>query len=496
MPERIYVKDRTFVDKTGRSRIFHGVNLVCKDKSKGYVDEWNRFDFEELSRLGFNLVRLGIFWDGLEPEPNKYDDYYLNKIEALLDLCAEYDIYVLLDMHQDLYSVRYSDGAPEWATFTDSLPEPEKGFVWSDAYLNNEAIQHAFDHFWANDPAPDGVGLQDHFAKCWQYVAQRFGSKPNVLGYDLFNEPFPGTVSTSIFRKLLTTFSNLESKISGKPPKSLEEIVAMFFSEQGRIKALKLFDDKHLYKSFVSAAESCVVEFDTKVLVPFYERVAKAIRSVTSEGILFLENNYFSNIGIQSGLKPITVDNEREKLQAFAPHGYDLVVDTPFYEHLASENRVSIIFENHYAVQQRLNMPVVVGEWGGFGALNNKNILHHCLFLLDLFDSYGWSFTYWAWNRKESSSYATTMLLKRDYPKAIAGDLIYFKYDPTTSSFFMEWDANASVGTPTVICLPEGLRGRKVKVSPSSMWNLEDINGTLHLTIKTAQSGRHTLTLE
>lgn len=148
MLERIYVKDRNFTDKIGRTRIFHGVNMVCKDKSKGYIDKWNRFDFEELSQLGFNLVRLGIFWDGLEPEPNKYDDSYLGKIEALLDLCAEYSIYVLLDMHQDLYGVRYSDGAPEWATFTDGLPEPEKGFVWSDAYLTSEAIQHAFDHFW------------------------------------------------------------------------------------------------------------------------------------------------------------------------------------------------------------------------------------------------------------------------------------------------------------------------------------------------------------
>ncbi|MEM2929451.1 MAG: cellulase family glycosylhydrolase [Thermoproteota archaeon] len=494
MMERIYVRGKNFTDEAGRTRIFHGVNLVCKDKSKRYVNGWNRFDFEELSRLGFNLVRLGLFWDGVEPEPGKYDEDYLDRIEVLLDMCADYGIYVLLDMHQDLYSVLYSDGAPEWATFTDGLPEPEGGLVWSDAYLNSEAVQRAFDHFWSNDPALDAVGLQDHFSRCWQYIAQRFGSRHEVLGYDIFNEPFPGTAATPILHALITAFSSIESRVSGKPPRSIKEASAMFFDNEGRFEALRLLDDKHLYKSFVSAAESSVVEFDVKILIPFYERVAAAIRSVASNGILFMENNYFSNIGVPSGLQPIAFSGRYERLQAFAPHGYDLVVDTPFYELMASENRAGVIFENHRATQQRLNMPVVVGEWGGFGA--HENIIRHCLFLLDLFDKYGWSFTYWAWRRGESRSYVTARLLARDYPKAIAGNLTYFKYDYITDSFFMEWEADGSVNAPTVICLPGGLNGRQVKIFPSSSCNFEDINGTMHLMIKSLRNGRHILTIE
>jgi len=493
MMERIYVRGRNFMDEAGRTRVFHGVNLVCKDRSRRYVDDWDRLDFEELSRLGFNLVRLGLFWDGVEPEPGKYDEDYLNRIEELLNLCGECGIYVLLDMHQDLYGVLYSDGAPEWATFTDGLSEPEEGLVWSDAYLNSRAVQRAFDHFWANDPAPDGIGLQDHFSGCWQRIAQRFGSRPEVLGYDIFNEPFPGTAAIPIVNALAAAFSRMETHAPGKPARSIEEALSMFFNKESRFEVLRLIDNKQLYENLVSAAESRVVEFDTRVLAPFYERVAKAIRSVESNGILFLENNYFSNIGVPSGLQPIAFNGMRERLQAFAPHGYDLAVDTPFYELMASEKRAGVIFENHRATQQRLNMPVVVGEWGGFG---EGNTIKHCLFLLDLFDEYGWSFAYWAWRRGESISYATTRFLTRDYPKAIAGNIVYFKYDYTVDSFSMEWEADTSINAPTVVCLPRGLRGRRVKTSPSTSWNLEDIDGTMHLTIRTLRNGRHTLMIE
>jgi endoglycosylceramidase len=59
------------------------------------------------------------------------------------------------------------------------------------------ALWRAYDHFWANDPGPGGVGLQDRYAAAWRHVAKRFRSKPWLLGYDLFNEPWPGSVWTT-----------------------------------------------------------------------------------------------------------------------------------------------------------------------------------------------------------------------------------------------------------------------------------------------------------
>src|SRR5206468_2013299 len=74
----------------------------------------------------------------------------------------------------------------------DGLPnQPQNGFPGN--YLAMPALQHAFDHFWANDPGPGGVGLQDRYAAAWRHVAERFAGNRYVLGYDLLNEPWPGS---------------------------------------------------------------------------------------------------------------------------------------------------------------------------------------------------------------------------------------------------------------------------------------------------------------
>ena len=123
----------------------------------------------------------------------------------MLDLCARYGIYAFLDMHQDLYSMRYSDGAPEWATLTDGLPHAE-GELWSDAYLFSEAVQRAFDHFWANSPVSSGKGLQEHYRDMWLHIvpALRSSCSPGLC----FLEPFPGTKGRDIFGALLAVFAD------------------------------------------------------------------------------------------------------------------------------------------------------------------------------------------------------------------------------------------------------------------------------------------------
>ena len=53
------------------------------------------------------------------------------------------------------------------------------------------------------------------------------------------------------------------------------------------------------------------------------------MRSETPHGVILLETNYFANAGAPSSIRPITVGGAREELQAYSPHIYDLVVDTP-----------------------------------------------------------------------------------------------------------------------------------------------------------------------
>ena len=185
---------RWVVDSRGRVVVLHGVNMVYKRPPYDpAVTGFGEDDAAFLVRHGFNNVRLGTIYSAVEPQPGVYDDAYLGRIEALQRMLARFRIFTQLDFHQDLYSERFSgEGFPDWAVIDDGVPaEPLTGFP--DSYLSSPGLNRAFDNLWANRPAPDGVGLQDHYAAAWRHVAQRFAGEPYVMGYDLINEPWPGS---------------------------------------------------------------------------------------------------------------------------------------------------------------------------------------------------------------------------------------------------------------------------------------------------------------
>ncbi|MDQ6820133.1 MAG: cellulase family glycosylhydrolase [Actinomycetota bacterium] len=184
---------RWVTDAGGRVVIVHGINLVYKrppydPAATGFGDDDARF----LSRIGFNAVRVGVIWKALEPAPGVFDDAYLARIARTVGTLARHGILSLLDFHQDLLNERFQgEGFPDWAIQDGGLPNPRLGFPIN--YEGNPALQHAFDAFWANAPGPGAIGLEDRYAVAWRHVAARFAGDPSVLGYELLNEPFPGT---------------------------------------------------------------------------------------------------------------------------------------------------------------------------------------------------------------------------------------------------------------------------------------------------------------
>jgi endoglycosylceramidase len=190
---------RWVTDRHGRVVILHGWNVVYKVGSYRPEDTgFGRDDARFLRRHGFNTVRLGVIYKGLEPRPPaadgkpRYRDGYLRSIERTQRLLARHGIHTLLDFHQDLYNERFQgEGWPDWQVLDDGLPsEPQIGFPGN--YLVNVGLQRAFDNFWANE-AVAGVGLQDRYARAWRHVARRFQDASHLLGYNILNEPWPGT---------------------------------------------------------------------------------------------------------------------------------------------------------------------------------------------------------------------------------------------------------------------------------------------------------------
>jgi endoglycosylceramidase len=205
---------RWITDARGRVVIVHGTNMV--EKRPPYTPAAAGFSADDaalLARLGFNAVRVGVIWKAVEPEPGVFDDAYLERIARTVAMLARHGILSLLDFHQDQFNERFEgEGAPDWAVEDGGLPNPRLGFPGN--YTGNPALQHALDAFFSNAPGPDGIGLGDRFAAAWAHVAARFRRLPTVLGYELVNEPFPGSAWATClgatgcaFDAVLTAFS-------------------------------------------------------------------------------------------------------------------------------------------------------------------------------------------------------------------------------------------------------------------------------------------------
>ena len=185
---------RWFTDETGRVVLLHGTNFVQKfppiaPAAAGFGED----DVAYLAEQGFNALRLGAVFGAIMPEPGRIDQAYVDSVAETTRLLARHGIYVQLDFHQDGYGpYTYGNGFPEWATLTDGLPNPPDPFP--TYYVTNHAMQRAFDNFWENVPGPDGVPLQEHYATAVRAVAAAVADEPLVLGYDLMNEPWPGSV--------------------------------------------------------------------------------------------------------------------------------------------------------------------------------------------------------------------------------------------------------------------------------------------------------------
>ncbi len=183
-----------FVDQHGRTVILHGVNVGKKTPPFIRPDEsFDKTDVERIRSWGFNLVRLGVIWEGIAPERGTLDDAYLDRVRELVRLFADHDIHVLIDMHQDLYSREFGgDGAPSWAVYTDGIPFT-KSSPWQLDYAD-PAVARAYDHFWLDDH-----DLQTAYTEAFTAVARRVADVDGLVGYELFNEPSPGARTAAGF---------------------------------------------------------------------------------------------------------------------------------------------------------------------------------------------------------------------------------------------------------------------------------------------------------
>jgi endoglycosylceramidase len=441
-------------DRFGRVVILHGVNAV--EKNPPYLltvapgQDWNFSvaDAKAIASLGFNTVRLGILWQGLEPgtggpndpavctpgkpaNPHLYDSStasaYLAKVRKTVDLLGRYHIYSVLDMHQDVYNQLFrGEGAPTWAVCTDELAPLAVGGRWSANY-HNPALDVAMAHFWNNDVVGD---LQGEYDKVWGTVAHTFANDPWIIGYDPINEPFSTQVTlddTRVFADLLECFytgrAHPGSYDSGDKP----IVCPPDDPAQGVVPTIEKADPHHLV----------FVEPD--------------IYSVLARPNLLGPMNYprlvFSFHSYCGARSPVTGD-PTDVSACFAQ------IDTALGRRVGERALMS-------TPDQPGGPPLMLGE---FGATGSSELLAREVHDTD---NLLLNWTYWQWkyyNDPTGSSdealadptgtlASTASALSQPYAQAIAGTPITMSYDSSTGIFELVYNPVSSPA-PTVIIVP------------------------------------------
>ncbi|WP_349314364.1 cellulase family glycosylhydrolase [Chitinophaga sp. MM2321] len=437
-------KDRRFIDSTGRTVILHGLNFVNKDKAKGYRYADDSLSLVKMKQWGINCIRLGVTWDGMEPAPGAVSEAYLRQLDERVKWAKQLGMYVLLDMHQDLYSTKYANGAPDWATLDEGKPHYANEVSWDDSYFMSAAVQTAFDNFWLNKPAPDGKGIQDHLVTNWGIIAARYGGEPAVIGFDLLNEPFIGSAVNKVLAAFMHTLAQ-----SMKPAMSEEDVMQQWVTEEGKARLMQQLNDTVLYKQLVAAPEAYYAAFETDHLVPYFQKAKAAIRAVNKQQIIFLEPSVSANFGVKTHIAASFSPAEQQL--AFAPHAYDIVTDTRSVAG-ASNERMKIILHRLDSVSKVMQIPMLLGEWGAFYSADSSMFTAGDYIVAQL-EQMRCGEVYWSYfNSLENAAYFP--LINRGYPMAVAGELLHFKYDRMHRTLTVHWKNDASISSPTRLYVP------------------------------------------
>lgn len=447
-----FIDNKVIRDEYGRERIFKGVNLCLKDPKlkPRQVQRWFDYVLKYSSENGVNIIRLGTTWETIEPVESQYDDEKIKVLKHFVNECAKKNILVLLDMHQDLFTRqgKHGDGAPKWA-IDKNIKETKPLAIWAEGYFYMDSVQQEFYDFWTNKN-----GLQDKFIKMWVHFAEFFKDCDNVIGYDFLNEPYPHKNGRKIFLSLLTglvedTFGteinaeqNFEKYTNRKAfIRTVLDIYKVVKTPKRLKQALDNFDKYETFKKIQAPFDDYIDDFNSAYYQPFFDRMKNAL----GDRLPFFEHNYYSNMGV-----PFDIDGNGA---IYSPHAYDVFIDTPMYNK-SSTDRIQYILDNIKANQNKMNVPVIFGEWGGM-CKSGTGWIRHIDYVYNQMEENKWSNIYWSYQFKNKKF---TSVMNRPYPIAVCGDIIKYHSDSKTRTFTLKWNQDKEYTVPTEIYTPNGVQ--------------------------------------
>jgi len=435
--------------------MLHGVNAVYKfppyELYGAPGKSWN-FDASDASlmaRLGFNVVRLGMTWSGLEPgtapandpsicapgtprDPGQFSqshiDSYLQNLSHTVDLLGRFHIYSLLDMHQDVYNEMFDgEGAPNWAVCTNGVASVEPPGRWSRNY-GTAAAGIAYRNFWTNDVVGD---LQGEYDRVWAAVASYFANNPWVVGYDPFNEPF----STSLV-------SSGDEEFDGQ--------LQCFYTGAALIGS----------PSHGAPAIKCPSTDPSVGVIP-------QILAADPHHLIFYEPDIYARHGAPNFVGPMNFPNLVFNVHIYCSYRSGKTGNPTDIAACASQEGRAL--KTRFEDRSDVATPAQPGGPGWlvseFGATSNAPLLNEITTEEDQ-SLVGW--TYWSWKfyndptgsadealvTSKGALRSTASVVARTYPEAIAGRPVSMSFNPTTGAFRLVYEPDHAIRAPTVVFVP------------------------------------------
>ncbi|GMH76821.1 hypothetical protein TrLO_g2673 [Triparma laevis f. longispina] len=161
-------------------------------------------DLAQIREYGFDLIRLGVSWSILEPEPGVVNVKYLERVEQVIEWGAHQGLDFFIDFHQDFYSSSLDgggmDGAPPWAVLNQTINEYPKwkravldkvGFAWQTV----AAFKTFFDNLVSPVDTTNPKGIQERYIDTFATVVKYFNDTDAVIGFEIMNEPPPSELN-------------------------------------------------------------------------------------------------------------------------------------------------------------------------------------------------------------------------------------------------------------------------------------------------------------
>jgi endoglycosylceramidase len=442
-------------DQQGRVVFFHGVNAVYKlppyelYPAPGKAWNFSPADASLIATLGFNVVRLGMTWSGLEPgtaaannpsicrsgtpgDPHQFDqtvlDRYLQHLDQTIALLGQYHIYTLLDMHQDVYARQFDgEGAPNWAVCTHGAHTADVPGRWSQNYTT-PAANAAFHHFWTNSVAGN---LQGEYDRVWAAVAAHFRTNPWVLGYDPYNEPFSRSLVTHGDEQFATQLQ-------------------CFYTGTAVVKRVA-----HPDPPLACRAHDPAIGVIPRIL------------AADPTHLIFYEPDIFGSRGRPSFVGPMSLPNLVFNVHVYCSYRSGLTGNPTDTAACASQG-MRTLTKRSASRSELTSLSQPNGPaWfvSGFGATSNVTLLGRLTGQADR-TLVGW--TYWSWKyygdptgsadealvSPDGGLRCTARVLTRTYPQAVAGKPTSLWFDPTTGGFRLTYTPDHAVHAATVISVP------------------------------------------